>query len=232
MITRTAISTISYNSEQFLIRELNKLIREDKIIEFYAFIYHYPEEDEKKPHRHLFVIPSSTVDTFSLNERLQQIDVQNPDKPPLGCISWCHSKFADWFLYSIHDRDYLASKCESRKFHYEKQEVVVSDWDYFNELIHRSDFSKYKAFAKFRDMISSGVNFRELFSNGFIPVQQIVQYKKAFNLLKYGNMDYAPNITDRAGLSGHEMDVHLGAEMPFKFNEDGEIISDDIDFNA
>ena len=67
MNTRSPISTISYNTEQFLIRELNKLIREDRIIEFYAFIYHYPEEDEKNGHRHLFVIPSTTVDTFSLN---------------------------------------------------------------------------------------------------------------------------------------------------------------------
>lgn len=42
MNTRSPISTISYNTEQFLIRELNKLIQEDRIIEFYAFIYHYP----------------------------------------------------------------------------------------------------------------------------------------------------------------------------------------------
>ena len=86
MNTRSPISTISYNTEQFLIRELNKLIREDRIIEFYAFIYHYPEEDEKKGHRHLFVIPSTTVDTFSLNERLKQIDIKCPDNAPLGCI--------------------------------------------------------------------------------------------------------------------------------------------------
>lgn len=224
MNTRSPISTISYNTEQFLIRELNKLIREDRIIEFYAFIYHYPEEDEKKGHRHLFVIPSTTVDTFSLNERLKQIDIKCPDNAPLGCISWCHSKFADWFLYVLHDSDYLATKCESRKFHYDKQEIVVSDYDYFNELIHRCDFSKYKSFAKFRDMIKSGVGFRELFSNGFIPIQQIVQYKKAFNLLKFGNMDYSPNYTDRAGRQGHEFDVVLGAEMPFEITEDGEIL--------
>ena len=224
MNTRSPIFTILYNTEQFLIRELNKLIKEDRIIEFYAFIYHYPEEDEKKGHRHLFVIPSTTVDTFSLNERLKQIDVKCPDNAPLGCISWCHSKFADWFLYVLHDSDYLATKCESCKFHYEKQEIVVSDYDYFNELIHRCDFSKYKSFAKFRDMIQSGVGFRELFSNGFIPIQQIVQYKKAYNLLKFGNMDYTPNITERAGRQGHEFDVVLGAEMPFEINEDGEIL--------
>lgn len=220
MKSRCPMSTISYNTEQFLIRELNKLI-DERVIEFYAFIYHFPEADEKKGHRHLYIIPSTLVDSFTLNVRLSQVDVDNPDKPPLGCINWKHSKFGDWYLYALHDKDYLATMCEERKFHYSKDEFVVSDWDYFNELIHTSDLVKYKSFAKFREMVSSGVNFRELFSNGFIPVQQIVQYKKAYNLMKYGNMDFMPHLRD----SRTEKTV-MGGEgcLPFLINEEGEIV--------
>ena len=222
MNSRCPISTISYNTEQFLIKELNKMI-DERIIDFYAFIYHLPEDDlgEKKGHRHLYVVPATIVDTFSINERLQQIDIQNPDKPPLCCMPWKHSKFGDWYMYCLHDKDYLASQCQERKFHYSNNDFVCSNWDYFNELIHTSDLVKYKSFAKFREMVSSGANFRELFSNGFIPIQQIVQYKKAYNLMKYGNMDFVPHPDNQC------MSACLGEDdMPFKISDDGEILPD------
>lgn len=223
MNSRCPISTISYNTEQFLIKELNKMI-DERIIDFYAFIYHFPEGEElgeKKAHRHLYVVPATMVDTFSINSRLQQVDIQNPDKPPLGCMPWKHSKFGDWYMYCLHDKDYLATQCQERKYHYAKDEFVVSNWDYFNELIHTSDLVKYKSFAKFRELVNSGVNFRELFSNGFIPVQQIVQYKKAFNLMKYGNMDFVPHMDN----NNPALTPCLGEEyMPFTVNEDGEIL--------
>ena len=70
-------------------------------------------------------------------------------------------------------------------------------------------------------MVSSGANFRELFSNGFIPIQQIVQYKKAYNLMKYGNMDFVPHPDNQY------MSACLGEEeMPFKISDDGEILPD------
>ena len=124
-------------------------------------------------------------------------------------------------MYCLHDKDYLASQCQERKFHYTNNDFVCSNWDYFNELIHTSDLVKYKSFAKFREMVSSGANFRELFSNGFIPIQQIVQYKKAYNLMKYGNMDFVPHPDNQY------MSACLGEEeMPFKISDDGEILPD------
>lgn len=199
MRTSTPVSTISYNTDNFLIENLNKFI-DDRIIEFWAFINHLPEEDEKKVHKHLYVIPNGLIDTIRLQNLLQEFDLNNPEALPLGCIRFVHSKFADWFLYAVHDRDYLASKSESRKYHYQKEEIYCSDLDYFSELIHTSDFSKWKTFAKFRDSVQSGVSFKELFANGFVPVQQIIQWKKAYNLMVYGDMDY----TDRGGRQGHE----------------------------
>lgn len=184
--------------------ELNRLIKQG-IIEFYAFINHQPEEDEKKPHKHLFITPSTSVDTFHLQDILSEPDVLHPDLPPLGCKVFKRSKFGDWFMYVIHDKDYLATKGESRKYHYLKDDIICSDEDTLNENIHTSDFSKYNCIARVRDAVKSGQSFQELFENGFIPVQQIIQYKKAYNLLKYGNMDVDEK-TFRNGHSGHEDD--------------------------
>lgn len=210
MITRSNISTISYNTDDFLIFKLNDMIK-NHCIEFWSFINHIPEEDERKAHKHLFIIPSGTVDTFALSDILEEIDFTNPSMPPLGTIFWKHSKFVDWYLYSLHDIDYLASKGESRKYHYDKSEFIVSDSDYFNELIHSCDFSQYTKHKKLREAVQSDISFRDLFANGFIPVQQIGQYSLAYNLLKYGDMYY--DKTDRNGRAGHEIPINTIEEV-------------------
>ena len=210
MITRSNISTISYNTDDFLIFKLNDMIK-NHCIEFWSFINHIPEEDERKAHKHLFIIPSGTVDTFALSDILEEIDFTNPSMPPLGTIFWKHSKFVDWYLYALHDIDYLASKGESRKYHYDKSEFIVSDSDYFNELIHSCDFSQYTKHKKLREAVQSDISFRDLFANGFIPVQQIGQYSLAYNLLKYGDMYY--DKIDRNGRAGHEIPINTIDEV-------------------
>lgn len=189
MITRTSIATISYNSAPFLVHTLDELIA-CGVIEFYAFVDHLPESDETKSHKHLFIVPSSNIDTFSLQNQLKEVDLDHPDMPPLGCIMFRHSKFADWFMYCQHDIDYLAMRGEFKEFVYSKDDFIVSDKDYFNELIHTSDFSKFKIFQKLRDAVSADVSFKELVSNGFVPVPQIVQYRMAYNIMKYGIANY------------------------------------------
>lgn len=189
MITRTSIATISYNSVPFLVHTLDELIASG-VIEFYAFVDHLPETDETKSHKHLLIVPSSNIDTFSLQNQLKEVDLDHPDLPPLGCIMFRHSKFADWYLYCQHDRDYLSMRGEVKEFIYSKDDFVVSDRDYFNELIHTSDFSKFKIFQKLRDAVSADVSFKELVSNGFVPVPQIVQYRMAYNIMKYGIANY------------------------------------------
>lgn len=199
MITRTSIATISYNSVPFLVHTLDDLIASG-VIEFYAFVDHLPESDETKSHKHLFIVPSSNIDTFSLQNQLKEVDLDHPDLPPLGCIMFRHSKFADWFMYCQHDRDYLAMRGEVKEFIYSKDDFIVSDKDYFNELIHTSDFSKFKIFQKLRDAVSADVSFKDLVANGFVPVPQIVQYRMAYNIMKYGiaNYDEEPVSADKS----------------------------------
>lgn len=183
MRASTPISNISYNTDEFLVKVLNDLIFEHSI-EFWAYINHYAESDETKDHKHIYIIPSGLIDTFSLQDRFRELDLLNPNKPPLTVKVFRRSVFAEWYLYALHDEDYLAKKgIELRRFHYHKEEIIVSDNDYFIELIHTSDFTKYKNVSKIRDIVRSGVSFRDLVKNGHIPIQQINQWEKFYHLV-------------------------------------------------
>lgn len=200
MLTSKPFSTISYNTDEFLSDTLNKLVDEHKL-DFWCYITHQPEDDETKYHKHLYMIPCGRVDTCALAEILREPDETHPHNP-LGIIRCKSSKFTDWYLYALHDIDYLIAKGEMRKFHYRENEFIFSDKDYFLELKHTSDFSPYKAFRRLRDMVSSGVSFEELLYNGFIPIQQIYQYEKAYKKMRYCSVDF----TYRGDRVSHDAD--------------------------
>lgn len=191
MRVSTPISNISYNTDEFLTYTLNGLLAECKI-EFWAYINHLPDIDNGKAHKHLFMLPSGLVNTSLLTDRFKEPDLKNPDKPPLSVIFWRRSKFVDWYLYALHDEDYLYKiGQEPRKYHYQKSDIIVSSEDYFNGLIYESDVSKYKNASNIRDIANSGVSFRDLVINGHIPIQQINQWEKFYNLVR-GNGDEMP----------------------------------------
>lgn len=72
MKTTKPISTISYNSLNFLKYKLDCLL-EDGVINFYMGIVHQPEEDEKKEHIHLYILPHSQVDTMKLETQFIEL---------------------------------------------------------------------------------------------------------------------------------------------------------------
>ncbi len=204
MRTSKAFATISYNTKDFLIEKLDELIK-SRIIDFYAFIEHLPEEDETKKHKHLYVVPAKQLDTFNLQDALKEIDKNNLSGKPLGCIVCRSSKFADWYLYGLHDVGYLASKGQTRKYHYIKTDFIVSDFDYFNEQIHLIDFSKLNRVEMLITAVRRGESFDDLIKRGQVPVQLINQYEKMFYILAYGSG------TERNGKDGHErIDVTTG----------------------
>lgn len=201
MNTAKPFATISYNSKEFLKTQLDQMM-EDKTLEFYCFISHLPEEDERKEHIHLFVIPMYKMDTEDFRDRLVE---PIPGDLPRRCLPCVSSKFVDWYLYGLHDRDYLAMKMETRKYKYQREEMVTPDYEYFIQLIHRCDFSKWKRQRRFKEMVESGETFDSLCSNGFIPAQLIYQYQKLYqsmldNKYNYFNFDR----TDRGDKVGHD----------------------------
>lgn len=194
--TSKAFSTLSYNSADFLVVTLNQLIDARKI-DFYAFVHHFPEEDELKAHKHLYVVPNGKIDTDQFRDLLLEIDIQNPLNKPLGCMPCKSSKFGDWYLYGLHDSGYLASKGQTRVYHYSKEDFVVSDGDYFNEEIHTIDHTKYNRFRQLVQAINDGRSFGDVLASGIVPLQQTYAWEKAFDIL-------SSNSTNRNGRDGHE----------------------------
>lgn len=195
MKTSKPFSTISYNSPDFLNQKLGELVARRQI-DFYAWVLHYPEEDETKEHKHLYIVPNGRIDTDQVLDYLLEIDPKKPDKP-LKCMRPHSSKFADWYLYALHDTAYLASKGQARKYHYVIDDVQTADRDYLLEEIHTIDFAKLNRFNALRDAAVSGMPFETLLMNGSIPIQQTYAYREAYSLM-------ANFKTDRADRKGHQ----------------------------
>jgi len=195
MRTSKPIATISYNTEAFLIATLEELYRNKKICDW-CFIKHYPEEDEKKEHIHLWVKPNTLIDTMDLQEKFKELDLKNPTKP-LGCIDFRSSNIDDFILYGMHLEAYLLSKLEFRQYHYEKSDFKYCDEDTFNDLYNHalkgSEWAKRNQTTKiiketWRDPAS-------LIDSGILSLNQAPQLNAYTYMKKH---------TYRNGRKGHE----------------------------
>ena len=184
MLTSKSISTIHYAETEMLKVKLNDLVDKNKI-SFYAFIKHLKEKDETKNHIHLFIVPNGKINTDQLREELEFLDPKNPTKA-IRSLPFESSKFSDWYMYTLHDKAYLASKQQTRELHYKKEEFIVSDDDYFNELIHKIDFTRFRTQSLVVEAAENKTPFVELVQNGVIPAPLIVQYQKVYELV-YNN---------------------------------------------
>lgn len=151
MKTTKPISTISFNTENFLHDKLTELTRAG-IVSFWAYVTHQPEPGEgdkggKKIHHHVYIEPSKSIQTDDIREQLREFDPGEPDKP-LGCLNFVQSKFDDWYMYGLHDAKYLASKGQSRTLHYTSDDFISShdgDFLYMVRSIDMLSLSPYDA---------------------------------------------------------------------------------------
>lgn len=189
MRTSKPIATISYNSEQFLKERLNELMRNHKISD-YIYIRHHAEEDEKKEHIHLWIKPNTLLDTMSLQEHFKELDMKNPTKP-LKCIDFVTSKVDDWILYNQHYKPYLASKGESRKYHYTHDDFHYADEDTFEDLYnHAFKGSEWAKRNQILEALDKGqLNPTRLILNGTVPLNMASQ----LNAFKYMQTHYGTN---------------------------------------
>ena len=211
MRTTKPISTISFNSANYLRLRLNELVKAKKL-SFWAFITHKPEDDEggKKEHHHVYAEPAKMLQTDDLREYLKEFDPARPDKPK-GCLKWTSSKFDSWYLYALHDKRYLASKGESRKFHYLHDDIQASDDDDLLMMSRQIDLVSLSPYADMQDAIEHGLTFAQYFKRGTVPLPQLRQFMTAWELL-------ASTSTNRNGKQGHAMSID---------EETGEVIDDD-----
>ena len=191
MRTSKPITTISYNSEAFLVSRLSELVRNHKVSDW-IFIKHTAEQDEKKDHIHLWIKPNTLLDTMDLQNFLKEFDVYDPTKKPLGCIDFRLSQVDDFILYSQHFGPYLASKGESREFCYTRDDFRFCDEDTFDDIYQHA--FKGSDWAK-RNQILQALNENtmsptDLILNGTLPLNYASQLN-AFMYLKthYGSLD-------------------------------------------
>lgn len=211
MKTSKPFSTISYNTPDFLQVKLQELV-ERRVISFFAFVKHFKEEDEKKDHIHLVVFPNGQYQTDALQDYLCEPDFSDLTKKPLGIMPCQNSKWGDWFLYCSHDSAYLASKGQSRHYHYLEEDFVSSDSDYLHELIRTIDRTKYAKTQDFVEQVKNGISLSEMLTNGQIPAPQFNQWRAMYDYLKFGD-------TYRNGRDTH---------TPLVDMETGEILSDEL----
>lgn len=181
MKTTLPVSTISYNTEEYLELMLNKLLKAHKI-QFWAYIPHIPEEDERKEHFHVYMEPAESMQTEDLRDEF--VEIVLGEEKPRGCMPFNSSKiFGNWYMYVIHDVDYLLSKGQTRKYHYARKDVVCSDPDYLDEKIRQIDLLNLTPYKKMQEAIDHGDAFEDLVSRGNVPLPFLNQYKAAWLIL-------------------------------------------------
>lgn len=128
MATSKPISTISYNTESFLREKLESWYHAH-IIQSYQYICH-KGEDGDKDHIHLRIEPNKKLDPMDLQTELREFQFGH-DKP-LGCRPFRPSKEEDWFLYVVHDAQYLKLKYgggeKGEKLPYKWQDIKASEY--------------------------------------------------------------------------------------------------------
>lgn len=197
MKTSKPISTISYNSEKFLKGALNYLVT-SHTIEFYAYIYHKPEDDEagNKIHAHVFLQLAKMCQTEKIRDLFRELDPSKPDKP-LGVLPFrkCNS-WDDWYLYILHDPEYLLFKGQARHYHYEHEDISTSDPDELLCKARQVDLLSGSPYKRIVAAVKAGLSWDDFFRQGIVPVQQISQWEKAFYTV-------SENRTFRNGRPGH-----------------------------
>lgn len=200
MRTTKPISTISFNTPGYLRLKLDELVRAGRL-SYWAYIVHKPEDDEggAKEHCHVYVEPSKMIQTDDLKAELREYDPEHPDKPK-GCLTWVSSRFDPWYLYALHDKRYLASKGQARRYHYTHDDIVTSDPDDLLCKARSIDMVSMSPYADMENAQRHGVSWAEYFARGTVPLQQVALYERAWSLLEQVR-------TYRADHEGHPMDV-------------------------
>lgn len=192
MKTKNPISNISYNTEDGL-----RFALAEAKMPFWLYIHHKPEpkleegqQAEKKAHFHIYLQSDNIVDTDRITPLFYEaIGTDCGVKLSL----WTTSKFADFYLYGLHDVEYLRSKNQTRYFHYQHEDYRTNNEDYLTELVNRIDRSQYTRgdyigiFA--RAWETGKRDFAELIAMYRPPIQQYTAWQKAwFDYTQYREM--------------------------------------------
>lgn len=178
MATQKPISTISYNTEAFLKEKLDTWYQAH-IIQSYQYICHKGEAGDKD-HIHVRIEPNKRIDPMDLQEQLKEY--QMGKEKPLGCRPFRPSKEEDWFLYAVHDEDYLKVKYKGG----EKGEKLPYKWE---DIKAPEDYDVEIAFIRAKQKLEhTGANIAHRMRQG----------ENAMKLITEGENVYTVNAIMRA----------------------------------
>lgn len=186
MATQLPVSSISYTSEKFLVDVLDDLYGQHTI-QAYQYICH-KGEDGDKDHIHFRIEPNRRIDPMNIRDLLRESDPMHPDKP-FTVRPFRFSNEEDWFLYVLHDSEYMKMKygeClePGEKIPYKVSDLRASDdYDIETAVIRARQWLKHNS-QNIIKSLRSGVSAVDLVLQG----ESITQVSQARNLLI--NSDY------------------------------------------
>ena len=182
MQTTRTISNISYNSLPFFESKTLDLLKRG-IIDWCYWVFHYADTDELKDHIHFVLKPSKRINTADLRAFYNEIDPSNP-LPKTCTMKWNPmNSMDDWLLYGKHDKAYLNSKGQYRRYCYEWSDFKSTDLDSLKNDIASIDYRKYLVLEWLEDAVRSKTPFFVLVQQGLIPITQRSQYEFQYNAL-------------------------------------------------
>lgn len=182
-LTAKTLSTITYNTREFLERKLNELI-DAHIIETYRAILHDQDiltstGELKKLHWHVWIKPNKRIDTMKLAEEFIEVDPNN-DKP-LKSRGFQKSDPLHWLRYTIHDPTYLALHGDDNDGRHEYQlgDYLTNDPEGLEDDYLRSEIVCQPDKKQQRDLLADHI----ISSDMIITGDSLYTYAKAKGLI-------------------------------------------------
>lgn len=170
MATSKPQSTISYNTEAFLKEHLDDWVT-CHLIQSFQYICHVGEDGDKD-HIHVRIEPNKSLDVMNLSDALKEY-VQGEDKPR-GVRPWRPSKEEDWFMYVVHDPEYMRLKYGEG----EKGEKLPYEW---TSIVTPEDYDLQVAFLRAKSALSrSAPNMAKRITEGEKPVNLVLEGRNPF----------------------------------------------------
>lgn len=181
MKTSKLISTISFNSLQFLEGTIQRLVNSE-LVEWAHWIKHKAEaNDTKKDHIHLVIQPNKAIDTMQFLKEFIESDPNN--ELPLRCLPANKTKnIGDWILYGLHHIGYLASKFETREYTYTIDDMQSTDRDLLLEQYRQALRELNPELEAVKHSFNKGLSLDDILLGGYVNksnLNMIVAYYSA-----------------------------------------------------
>lgn len=183
-------STISYNTDRFLKKTLNQLVNEG-IVSYWFYINHKPDTDDKMAHIHLRVELRKPTDMIEF-EKLFIQHIRDKKHKTTKTRSFQYSDCNNWFMYAVHNPDYLRYKKMTRNYQYTLSDIKSNDKDeceYRYKIALEWLYSELLKDLYAEDKLKEGISISALADSGIITSRNAFRMKQFNDLLSKSKVD-------------------------------------------